>query len=180
MNAANQRCLGGGGVDGAIHRAAGPSLRAECLQLPQQPPGSEVRCPTGTAVITGGGHLAAKHVIHTVGPIYVSPAESAPLLYGAFASSLDLAYSNALKSIAFPAISCGIYGYPADEAPGVALDALQAVAAANAGGSVESVAMILFEDHLFAAFVRAAEQRLPRAGNDNGPGGTAPPRAYTA
>jgi O-acetyl-ADP-ribose deacetylase (regulator of RNase III) len=114
VNASNERMLGGGGVDGAIHRAAGPALLEACRQVPEVRSG--VRCPTGEARITPGGELPAKWVIHTVGPVYHSPERSAPLLEAAYRNSLELANQQGLKRVAFPAISCGVFGYPLGEA----------------------------------------------------------------
>ena len=110
----------------AIHRAAGDALLHECLKLPEQ--GRGVRCPTGTAVITGAGALACRHVIHTVGPIYDTAEASAPLLRQAIVSCLEVASENGIRSIAFPAISCGVYGYPFDEAAEVIYEALESKA----------------------------------------------------
>eukprot|EP00798_Chlamydomonas_sp_ICE-L_P004004 gene4004-14084_t len=137
VNAANERMLGGGGVDGAIHRAAGPDLVKECKKVAEVSSG--VRCPTGEARITGGFKLAAKHVIHTVGPIYRSAQESAPLLANAYKSSLALANEHGLKTVAFPAISTGVFGYPIGEAAEVSLAAV-----VEAVGTVEEVHFILF------------------------------------
>lgn len=119
VNAANERMLGGGGVDGAIHRAAGPELLERCLEVPEVRPG--VRCPTGQARITEGCELPARFVIHTVGPRYVM--ESAPsLLASAFRSSLELASGHSeIRTLGFPAISCGVFGYPIAEAASIAL-----------------------------------------------------------
>ena len=114
VNAANSSLLGGGGVDGAIHRAAGSGLLAECRTLGG--------CPTGEARITGGYNLAARHVIHTVGPVYSGKPEDKSLLSACYHNSLKLALDNQLTSIAFPAISCGVYGYPITEACRVAVD----------------------------------------------------------
>lgn len=121
VNAANETLLGGGGVDGAIHRAAGPGLLDECRALPQVRPG--VRCPTGQARITGGHDLRAKHVIHTVGPVWRGGgAGEAELLASCYRSSLQLAADHGIASIAFPAISCGVYGYPPERAVPLAVD----------------------------------------------------------
>ena len=125
VNAANPGLLGGGGVDGAIHRAAGAALLAECRGLPQSSPG--VRCPTGEARITGGHGLRARHVIHTVGPVWRDGALGEPAqLAACYRNSLALAERQRLGSVAFPAISCGIYGYPLDEAVAVAVREVRA------------------------------------------------------
>ena len=114
VNAANTRLAGGAGVDGAIHRAGGPSIMEECRKIGG--------CPTGQAVITTGGHLSAKYVIHTVGPVYQGGNKGeAALLKSAHLESLKLASAKKLKSISFPAISTGVYGYPVHEAAQIAL-----------------------------------------------------------
>ena len=114
VNAANTGLRGGGGVDGAIHRAAGPSVMEECRKI-----GS---CPTGEAVITGAGKLPAKNIIHTPGPVWHGGRSGeADLLRGSYRNSLTLARENGLRSIAFPAISTGIYGYPLEEATRIAI-----------------------------------------------------------
>ena len=118
VNAANQKMLGGGGVDGAIHRAAGPELLEYCKQLPAV---NGVRCPIGEARITPAGRLAAHWVIHTVGPRYTIDPEPENLLASAYRNSLTLAMRHQCKSIAFPAISCGVYGYPYTEAAEISL-----------------------------------------------------------
>lgn len=120
VNAANERMLGGGGVDGAIHRAAGPALYEACLAVPEVRPG--VRCPTGESRITPGFTLPARFVIHTVGPIWRGGRAGEPaLLASCYRSALALGLEHAVRSIAFPAISCGIYGYPLDDAASIAV-----------------------------------------------------------
>jgi O-acetyl-ADP-ribose deacetylase len=123
VNAANERMLGGGGVDGAIHRAAGAGLLAACREVPEVAEG--VRCPTGEARITEAFALPARFVIHTVGPIWSGGQGGEPeLLATCYRSSLQLARAHGVRSIAFPAISCGVYGYPLEQAAAVAERAL--------------------------------------------------------
>ena len=119
VNAANPDLLGGGGVCGAIHRAAGPGLLAECLALPEVAPG--VRCHPGHALLTGGHRLHARHVIHAVGPFWRGGEAGEPqLLAACYRACLQLAMDHRIKSIAFPAISCGVYGYPPELAAPIA------------------------------------------------------------
>ena len=134
VNAANSSLLGGGGVDGAIHRAAGPGLVKECRTLGG--------CPTGEARITSGYNLAARHVIHTVGPVYSGKPRDKTLLTGCYQNSLKLAARNNVRSLAFPAISCGVYGYPIAEACKIAVDTTCRFLEKNQG--IEKVIFMLF------------------------------------
>lgn len=119
VNAANDSLLGGGGVDGAIHRAAGPELLEACRKIPRR---EGVRCPTGEARVTPGFRLAARWVIHTVGPVWRGGGHNeAELLAACYRNTLQLARENAVGSIAFPAISCGVYGYPVEQAAAIAV-----------------------------------------------------------
>ncbi len=125
VNAANERMLGGGGVDGAIHRAAGPELLAACRRIPEVRPG--VRCPTGEARVTPGFRLPARYVIHTVGPVWRGGSVGeAELLARCYRSSLAAARETGIGSVAFPAISCGIYGYPVEDAATIAVREVRA------------------------------------------------------
>src|SRR5690349_15439985 len=125
VKAANESLLGGGGVDGAIHRAAGPRLLAACRALPEVRPG--VRCPTGGARITPGFDLPARHVIHAVGPVWEGGQSGEPdLLASCYRRSLELAVANGLRTIAFPGISTGVYGYPVERAAKIAVSTVQA------------------------------------------------------
>ncbi len=136
VNAANKSLLGGGGVDGAIHRAAGPQLLEECRTLGG--------CPTGEARITNGYNLPASFVIHTVGPVYGGKPQDSQLLTNCYTNSLTLAAENNVKSIAFPAISCGVYGYPIDQACQIAVDTTCNFLKSNP--DLEKVIFILFSD----------------------------------
>ena len=142
VNAANERMLGGGGVDGAIHRRAGPGLLAACRAVPEVRPG--VRCPTGQARITLGFDLPAKHVIHTVGPVWHGGTHGeADLLAGCYRNSIQLADENGLSTIAFPAISTGVYGYPILHAAAVAVGAI--ATALRAAKTVQDVILVCFD-----------------------------------
>lgn len=138
VNAANSSLLGGGGVDGAIHRAAGPQLLKECRSIGG--------CPTGEARITGGYQLPASHVIHTVGPVYhrMNAVEAENLLTQCYRNCLTLADENNLRTIAFPAISCGVYGYPIEDACRVAIDSCTRFL--QQPSSIETVVFILFSE----------------------------------
>jgi len=142
VNAANTSLLGGGGVDGAIHRAAGPDLLAECRRLGG--------CPTGEARITGGYNLPARFVIHTVGPVYSGRSQDKMLLAGCYQNSLKLAVDNKIASIAFPAISCGVYGYPIEDACKIAVDNTCQFLKTNK--SIEKVTFILFSSGDFSIY----------------------------
>jgi O-acetyl-ADP-ribose deacetylase (regulator of RNase III) len=133
VNAANTSLLGGGGVDGAIHRAAGPALLAACESLPAD---DGVRCPVGEARITTAGDLPARFVIHTVGPVYHSDPDPAGRLADAWRASLRLAREHDCRSVAFPAISCGVYGYPHAEAAAIARDCCADPACADLSVSI--------------------------------------------
>ncbi|MBI5643358.1 MAG: O-acetyl-ADP-ribose deacetylase [Deltaproteobacteria bacterium] len=137
VNAANSRLMGGGGVDGAIHRAGGPKIMEECRKIGG--------CATGSAVITTGGGLKAKYVIHTVGPIYKDGDHQEPeLLESSYRSSLDLALDKGLKSIAFPSISTGAYGYPVEEAAGIAIKTVLEFVSAHKGLAL--IRFVLFSE----------------------------------
>ena len=144
VNAANSRMLGGGGVDAAIHRAAGPELYVACVHSPEVEPG--IRCPTGEARITPGFRLKARHVIHTVGPVYEG-VHSAPLLASAYRSSLVLANQHELATVAFPAISCGVYEYPLEQAASIAIETCRAHA-----GELREITFALFGQEAYDAW----------------------------
>ncbi len=148
VNAANETLLGGGGVDGAIHRAGGPAILAECRLLNG--------CSTGDAKITTGGKLPAKHVIHTVGPIYQDGQHGEPeLLASCHRRSIEVAQAHQLRSIAFPAISCGVYRYPIPDAARIALRAV--VAALQDAEGIELVRFVFFGEQTYKHFAKALE-----------------------
>lgn len=148
VNAANESLLGGGGVDGAIHRAAGPGLLAECRGLPQSRPG--VRCPTGEARLTTGHGLPARWIIHTVGPVWQGGDRGeAALLAACYRNVFALARERRLRSIALPAISCGIYGYPMQQAVDIAVRGGREALAQ--GGGIE-VVFACFSEAMLAAY----------------------------
>jgi O-acetyl-ADP-ribose deacetylase (regulator of RNase III) len=148
VNAANGSLMGGGGVDGAIHRAGGPSILAECKEIRRTtfPEG----VPTGRAVATGGGDLPARWVIHTVGPVYAASADPAGELASCHIESLRVADELGARTVAFPAISTGVFGYPIHEAADVAVGAVR-----GAETAVDEVLFVLFGRDAFDAFERA-------------------------
>jgi O-acetyl-ADP-ribose deacetylase (regulator of RNase III) len=148
VNAANASLLGGGGVDGAIHRAAGPALLEECRGLGG--------CPPGQARLTRGYRLIARHVIHTVGPIWQGGVRGeADTLASCYSNSLALAVAHGFRTVAFPAISCGIYGYPAHEAARIAIEQTARVLSREA--SLEQVWLVCFDDEVHRAYTAAIQ-----------------------
>ncbi|RDS82544.1 O-acetyl-ADP-ribose deacetylase [Dyella psychrodurans] len=154
VNAANPGLLGGGGVDGAIHRVAGPGLLAACRALPEVAPG--VRCPTGEARLTPGFALPARYVIHTVGPIWHGGHDGeAELLARCYRSCVALAVEHDVRSMAFPAISCGVYGYPPEQAASVAVATLRDALSAHPELDVQ---LCCFDSRMAAIWQHALNQ----------------------
>jgi O-acetyl-ADP-ribose deacetylase (regulator of RNase III) len=160
VNAANSTLLGGGGVDGAIHSRGGPKILEECkrIRVQEWPDG----LPTGNAVITTGGNLKAKHVIHTVGPIWRGGLyDESKLLRRAYWNSLKLAVANGLKSVAFPSISTGAYGYPTDEAAVVAVTTVKDFLEKE-DDRLDWVRLVLFSERDFGIYLKAAQSLIKR------------------
>jgi O-acetyl-ADP-ribose deacetylase (regulator of RNase III) len=149
VNAANSSLLGGGGVDGAIHRAAGPELLTECRTIGG--------CPTGEARITKGYRLPARHVIHTVGPVYGGRPDDARLLASCYRSCLDIARRKKLERIAFPAISCGVYGYPIQAACEIAIETCASFLAKSE--IPRSIIFMLFSERDYNVYIQRLESR---------------------
>jgi O-acetyl-ADP-ribose deacetylase (regulator of RNase III) len=158
VNAANSSLMGGGGVDGAIHRAGGPKILQECKEIVAK----QGRLPTGRAVITSGGDLPAKYVIHTVGPIYRKIKGKAEAkaqeeeLRSCYVESLKLAAKQGLKTLSFPSISTGAYGYPVEEAAEIAIRAVHDFLSKES--SVEEVYFVLFDEGTFQAYLQAGQR----------------------
>ncbi len=154
VNAANSSLMGGGGVDGAIHRAGGPTILEECKQIVAR----QGRLPTGKAVLTTGGNLKAKYVIHTVGPVWHGGRKGeAELLESAYRESLKLAADNRLTSVAFPSISTGAYGYPVEKASRVALGTVISFLRGSTA-SIKEVVFVLFDSPTFDAYSAALSE----------------------
>ncbi|TKY55982.1 TATA box-binding protein-associated factor RNA polymerase I subunit A [Spatholobus suberectus] len=153
VNPANERMLGGGGADGAIHKASGPQLVEACRTVPEVRLG--VRCPTGEARITPGFMLPASHVIHTVGPIYSAHSNPAASLTSAYRNTLRVAKENNIRYIAFPAISCGVYGYPYDEAATVAISTIK-----EFPNDFKEVHFVLFSPDMYDIWLNKVDELL--------------------
>src|SRR5689334_6897068 len=155
VNAATASLLGGGGVDGAIHRAAGPALVAECRELGG--------CRPGEARITRGYRLPARHVIHTVGPIWHGGSRGEPhTLAACYRNSLALAVAHGVHTLAIPAISCGIYGYPAADAARIAVE--ESAAALEREASLKKIWLVCFDEHVHQAYLAALHEMQDAAG----------------
>jgi O-acetyl-ADP-ribose deacetylase (regulator of RNase III) len=157
VNAANSSLLGGGGVDGAIHRAGGPRILEECREI------RRTRCqgglPTGEAVITTGGNMRARHVIHTVGPVWAGGGHNEEKeLAKAYRNSLRVAEEKSLRSIAFPSISTGAYGYPKDEATAIAVKAVRDYL--QRGSNMEEVVFVLYSPQDYSLYMELAPRIL--------------------
>ncbi len=161
VNAANSSLMGGGGVDGAIHRAGGPAILEECKQIVKK----IGRLPTGEAVITTAGRMPAKYVIHTVGPVWHGGGRGEPeLLANAYRNSLKLAAEKGLESVSFPSISTGAYGYPVEKAAPLALRTVMDFLRGNT--QVKLVRFVLFDDRTFRTYQDALNQLLAEGGRE--------------
>lgn len=159
VNAANERMLGGGGVDGAIHAAAGPKLLEACRAVPEVRPG--VRCPTGEARLTPAFRLPAQFVVHTVGPVWRGGQQGEPeLLASCYQESLKLAHAHGAKSIAFPAISTGVYSYPLQDASEIAARECNAFLAQHP--SLEKILLVAFRERDADDIRKAVENELSK------------------
>lgn len=147
VNAANSSLMGGGGVDGAIHRAGGPEILEECRKIVNRQGG----CKTGEAVITTAGRLPTKKVIHTVGPVYSNNKDQSALLAGCYTNSLRLAVKNNCQTVAFPNISTGVYGYPKEEAARVAVKAVESFIKENED-RIDEVIFLCFDDENYRLY----------------------------
>ncbi len=157
VNAANSSLMGGGGVDGAIHRRGGPRILEECrrIRAEQYPDG----LPTGKAVLTSGGDLKARYVIHTVGPIWHGGTQNeTELLYNAYMNSLKLAVTNKLRSVAFPSVSTGAYGYPIEKASKIAVKAVKAFLETE--DSLDEVVFVLFSELDLMVYLKTANEEI--------------------
>jgi O-acetyl-ADP-ribose deacetylase (regulator of RNase III) len=155
VNAANSGLMGGGGVDGAIHRAGGPEILEDCKKIVS----AHGRLPTGQAVITTAGNMKARHVIHTVGPIWQGGTQGEPeLLASAYRESLKLAAASRLTSVSFPSISTGVYGYPVDKAARTALK--EVVAFLREDTAVKEVVFVLFDSRTYEAYAAALRELM--------------------
>lgn len=151
VNAANAALAGGGGVDGAIHRAAGPNIMAECRKIGG--------CPTGSAVATSAGNLKARYIFHAVGPIYQFRANDAQLLANAYQACLNLAEHYQIRTIAFPSLSTGAYGYPISEAAPIALQTI--LTHIKQSTSLQEVIFVLFGDSAYKTYEKNLQKLLP-------------------
>jgi len=161
VNAANSGLMGGGGVDGAIHRTGGPAILEECKKIVAR----QGRLPAGQAVITTAGNMKSKHVIHTVGPIWSGGNHGEPaLLASAYRESLKLAAENKLVSISFPSISTGIYGYPVDKAAVIAIN--EVVSFLSRPASIKEVVFVLFDNHTYETYANALRDVMGKNRDD--------------
>ncbi|XP_050946683.1 uncharacterized protein LOC103496741 isoform X2 [Cucumis melo] len=158
VNPANEVMLGGGGADGAIHNAAGPDLVRACYSVQEVQPG--IRCPTGEARITPGFRLPASHVIHTVGPIYNASRNPQALLRSAYRNSLAVAKENNIQYIAFPAISCGVFRYPYDEAATIALSTIKEFSQGLKEVRIFLVHFVLYAPDIYNVWLDKANELL--------------------